>query len=106
MEYIAQVLNSLTILHSVGEYSFVIELTKLKAKASVELWLSTGTDPMAMRRILASEYPPLVCKHTNKEIDTSRFCVKPYECPVVITSEGMKLIVTPPVVPTTIYTYH
>ena len=72
-------------LYSVGEYSFVIELAKLqKAKASVELWLSTGADPMAMRRILASEYTQLVCKHATKEIDTSRFCVKLFEFPVIM----------------------
>ena len=101
-------------LYSVGDYTFVIELTKLAAKASIELWLSTGADPMVMRKILACECSQLVCitanssEHTDKEIHTVMSCVKPYtpyQYPVIITSEEpyFKLIVMPPVVHSTIY---
>ena len=56
-------------LYSVGDYSFAIE-TKLEAKASIELWLSPGTDPMAVRRILAYECSQLVRINYSQEFRT------------------------------------
>eukprot|EP00731_Ephydatia_muelleri_P026581 Em0018g681a len=43
-----------------GEYSFIVEATRITCAFSVELWLSTDHDPMKSRKILAGHRPPVV----------------------------------------------
>ena len=42
--------------HTVGTYRFKVELTQMTAAASVELWVSTDSDPHNMSKILDLSY--------------------------------------------------
>eukprot|EP00731_Ephydatia_muelleri_P026580 Em0018g680a len=54
-----------------GEYSFIVEATRITCAFSVELWLSTDHDPMKSRKILAGHRPPVVPPHNVTRIPLS-----------------------------------
>ena len=43
-----------------GEYTFKVEMSGLTAACTVELWISTDTDPMNMHKVAKLEYPEQV----------------------------------------------
>ena len=55
--------------YSLGDYSFLVEMTHITCAFSVELWLSTDSDPMSSRKIIATHMPPVVSIFTSLGVD-------------------------------------
>ena len=47
------------VLHA-GAYTFKVELTQMTAASSVELWLSTDSDPFSISKVLDFVYDDMV----------------------------------------------
>ena len=52
--------NCQPIVSFLGEYTFKVEMSGLTAACTVELWISTDTDPMNMHKVAKLEYPEQV----------------------------------------------
>ena len=44
----------------VGQYTFKVELTKMTAAGSVELWISDDSDPLSINKVLELVYDDMV----------------------------------------------